>query len=50
MNSVAPGELVKSRGGRYAGTLGIDLAAPDAGERFKWFLAAVLYGTRNKSK
>jgi hypothetical protein len=46
MKTVAPGELVKNRGGRYASELGIDLAAPDAGERFKWFLAAVLYGTR----
>jgi len=46
MSSPAPGELVKSRGGRYAGTLGIDLAAPDSGERFKWFLAALLYGAR----
>jgi hypothetical protein len=43
---IAPGELVKSRGGRFASPLGIDLAAPDAGERFKWFLAAVLYGAR----
>jgi hypothetical protein len=43
---MAPGELVKSRGGRYAGALGIDLAAADAGERFKWFLAALLYGAR----
>ena len=46
MSGIAPGELVKSRGSRYASALGIDLAAPDAGERFKWFLAAVLYGTR----
>ena len=46
MKRIAPGELVKERGGRFAGELGIDLAAPDAGERFKWFLAAVLYGTR----
>lgn len=46
MSSIAPGELVKSRGGRYASALGIDLAAPDADERFKWFLAALLYGTR----
>ena len=46
MSGTAPGELVKSRGGRYAGTLDIDLAAADGGERFKWFLAAVLYGTR----
>lgn len=46
MSGTAPGELVKSRGGRYAGALGIDLAAADAGERFKWFLAALLYGAR----
>jgi hypothetical protein len=46
MREIAPGDLVESRGGRYASELGIDLAAPDAGERFKWFLAAVLYGTR----
>ena len=43
---IAPAELVANRGGRYAGALGIDLAAPDPGERFKWFLAALLYGTR----
>ena len=41
-----PTELVSNRGGRYASALGIDLAAPGVGERFKWFLAAVLYGTR----
>lgn len=46
MRSMAPGELVKHRGGRYADALGIDLAAPDARERFKWFLAAMLYGAR----
>lgn len=46
MSRVAPGALVTRRGGRYASTLGIDLAAPDPAERFKWFLAAVLYGTR----
>lgn len=46
MSGMAPGEWVKRCGGRYASALGIDLAAPDAGERFKWFLAAVLYGTR----
>ena len=46
MSGIAVGELVKSRGGRYAGTLGIALAAAESGERFKWFLAAVLYGTR----
>ena len=46
MKVIAPGDLVESRGGLFASALGIDLAAPDAGERFKWFLAAVLYGTR----
>jgi hypothetical protein len=44
--ATSPADLVKSRGGRYASSLGIDLAAADAGERFKWFLAAVLFGTR----
>jgi hypothetical protein len=44
--AISPSDLVKQRGGGYARALGIDLAAPDAGERFKWFLAAVLYGTR----
>lgn len=44
MSRIAPGELVRRRDGRYARALGIDLAA--AGERFKWFLAAVLYGAR----
>jgi len=43
---ISPAGLVKQLGGRYARALGIDPAAPDAGERFKWFLAAVLYGTR----
>lgn len=43
--TIAPAELVRSHGGRYAAALGIDLAA-DSGERFKWFLAAILYGTR----
>jgi hypothetical protein len=43
---IAPAELVRSRGGRYANALGIDLAAADSGERFKWFLAAMLYGAR----
>ena len=43
---LTPAEWVRNRGGRYASALGIDLAAPDAGERFKWFLAAMLYGTR----
>lgn len=43
---IGPAGLVRSHGGRYACALGIDLASADAGERFKWFLAAVLYGTR----
>jgi hypothetical protein len=43
---IAPAELVRNHGGSYAAALGIDLAAADSGERFKWFLAAVLYGTR----
>ena len=46
MSGMAPGELVKSRGGRYSGALGIDPASPGAGERFKWLLAALLYGAR----
>ncbi|WP_018507994.1 hypothetical protein [Thiobacillus thioparus] len=46
MSRITPANLVASRGGRYASELGIELDAPDAGERFKWFLAAVLYGTR----
>jgi hypothetical protein len=46
MSKIPPSELVKSRGGPYSSALGIDLGAADAGERFKWFLAAVLYGTR----
>lgn len=44
--TIAHAELVRSHGGRYAAALGIDLAAADSGERFKWFLAAILYGTR----
>jgi hypothetical protein len=43
---LAPAELVRNLGGRYASELGIDLAAADTDERFKWFLAAVLYGAR----
>jgi hypothetical protein len=43
---ITPAELVRSRGGRYATALGIDLASTDTNERFKWFLAAVLYGAR----
>ena len=43
---IAPAELACSHGGRYAAALGIDLAATDSRERFKWFLAAILFGTR----
>jgi endonuclease III len=43
---IAPAELVKKLGGRYARALGVDLAAQDTHERFKWFLAAMLYGAR----
>ena len=46
MSGMAPGERVKARGARYAGALGIDLAAPNENERFKWLLAALLYGAR----
>ena len=43
---IPPGELVQSHGGCYATTLGIDLAKRNTAERFKWFLAAILYGAR----
>ncbi|MGA9665056.1 MAG: hypothetical protein WBQ69_01230 [Gallionella sp.] len=43
---IAPADLVQSHGGSYATALGIDPAAADSGERFRWFLAAILYGTR----
>lgn len=43
---IAPTELVRSHGGSYATELGIELAAADSNERFKWLLAAILYGTR----
>jgi hypothetical protein len=43
---ITPAELVRSHGGRYATALGIDLASTDSDERFKWLLAAILYGTR----
>jgi hypothetical protein len=38
--------LLQERGGRYASALGIDLARGREPEVFKWFLAAILYGTR----
>lgn len=37
--------LLERLKGRFAGELGIDLKT-DAAERQKWFLAAILYGTR----
>ncbi|MDP1927552.1 MAG: hypothetical protein Q8K62_03475 [Thiobacillus sp.] len=37
MSKVALADLVKRRGGRIASALGIDLAAPDAGERASRF-------------
>ena len=43
---ISPAELVRNHGGRYATELGIDLAAEDSGERFRWFVAAILFGTR----
>ncbi len=43
---IAPEALVRQAGGCFSHALGINLAAPDASERFKWFLAAVLYGAR----
>jgi hypothetical protein len=43
---ISPAGLVRSHGGRYATALGIDLAAADSCERFKWFIAAILFGTR----
>lgn len=44
--AITPAGLVHSLGGRYATTLGIDLTARNSSERFKWFLAAMLYGAR----
>jgi len=43
---ISPAELVRNQGGRYASALGIDLSAADSGERFRWFVAAILFGTR----
>jgi hypothetical protein len=43
---ISPSELVRSHGRRYATELGINLAASDNVERFKWFIAAILFGTR----
>lgn len=41
-----PSQLVEQVGGTYAKELGIDLHRHDAGEVFKWFIAAVLFGAR----
>lgn len=38
--------LLRDLGGRYATALGIKLAGGRSPEVFKWFLAAILYGTR----
>lgn len=46
MTRAAPHNLVRSHGGRYAASLRINLAAGASSERFKWFLAAMLYGAR----
>jgi hypothetical protein len=43
---IPPEKLVCNIGGSYARELGIDLAGSDERERFKWFLAAILYGAR----
>ena len=43
---ISPAELVRMRGGSYATALGVDLASADTNERFRWFLAAMLYGAR----
>jgi hypothetical protein len=38
--------LVRTLGGRFSSRVGIDVASGDAGELFKWFLAAILFGAR----
>jgi hypothetical protein len=38
--------LLRDLGGRYATALGIKLAGGRSPQVFKWFLAAILYGTR----
>lgn len=42
----APDELVRRHGGSFARALGIELASADPNERFRWFLASLLYGAR----
>jgi len=41
---LAPSDLVRHLGGRFASALGIDLKSGKRDELFKWFLAAVLFG------
>jgi endonuclease III len=38
--------LLDTMGGRFSGSLGIDLDQGDSQEVFKWFLASILYGAR----
>lgn len=45
-----PVNLVNELGGSYAEKLGINLNTLDPDEIYKWFLAAVLYGTRISEK
>jgi len=45
---ISPSLLVREHGGRYATGLGIDLAT-DGGERFRWFIAAILFGIWSKA-
>ena len=46
----SPAEVIRRFGGRYSAELDIDLSATDAGEVFKWFLAAVLFAARISGK
>jgi len=43
-------DVIRRFGGRYSLELGIDLAAADTQEVFKWFLAALLFGARISEK
>lgn len=38
--------LIEKLGGRFSGSLGIDLEGGASGEVFKWFLASILFGAR----
>jgi len=46
IGSSSPADLVALHGGRFSRELGIDVSEGDAGELFKWWLAAVLFGAR----